>query len=402
MFKQALKTPLGDALYIAAFEVILLKHILDATALYSRPEAFNNVLIVVFFALIVPKLILQKYTIKSLFLLGVLTIVVCVSCLSGRFSTLIYGYFLIIAIQGVDFTKLIKVSCYSKVAILLFHVISYIIAYSLFGVTGSIVRGGRVRHAFFIGHPNTFTFIMTWTLLELIFIHYKKIRLIHLIAAWIIVFISYQFTDSNSGIMVFSVVFVLMLCDKYLNVAVTAILTAMTKFGHIIFSLFFLIYVWIFPTLTGVAREVWLAINEFFNGRTLFGSYAMSTYGTTLFGRRIHFPPKVYWQGFWIDFGEAIHFDNYYLGQYVLFGILNLILISLAFFVFSKRMENREKIIIIAFIFYGMMEAYVTTGAYCFALLIIGKYIFDPKRKTIVSSNTINEEHVPLWKRKSA
>ena len=400
MLSSSFEMPIGDALYIAAFEMIMLKHMLDISALFSAPYALDRTLIALFFVFVITKIILQKYSLKSLCLLGILSIIVLSSNMNGKFYTFIYGYFLVIAVQGIDFSRFIKVSCYSKTVIILLHVIAYIVSTVLFGVSGTVLRDDRIRHAFFIGHPNAFTFVFTWTLFEYIFVYYENMRFIHFIPFLTLVGLSYHFTDSNSGVMVFSVVFLLVLCDKYLKKAFEVISAVTVRFGHTVLSILFLVFACIYPMLTGAARELWLTIDTFFNGRTHFGAYAISQFGITFFGRKLRLPEKVYWLGFWLDNSGAVPFDNYYLGHYMAFGFLNLLLISFAFFIFCKRMENKEKIIIIAFILYGAMEAYAATVAYCFALLIIGKCIFNPKSKTMESSNITDEETIPLWKRK--
>ena len=58
----------------------------------------------------------------------------------------------------------------------------------------------------------------------------------------------------------------------------------------------------------------------------------------------------------------------------------------------NKYMTIEEKIVIIAFSAYSMMETYVLNSAFCFAIVILGKAIFghtgeintDEERKSVI------------------
>ena len=212
-------------------------------------------------------------------------------------------------------------------------------------------------------------------MLEYIYIHYKKIRPVHLLLLWFVEIISYQFTDSNSGVIVLSLSVLSVLCERYYKNFFASLSAKIIKYGHILFSLIFLELIIIYPSLSGAAKTAWETINTFFNGRLLYGAYTYDTHGLTFLGRFINFPDKVYWNGHWMDLVSVIVFDNYYLGQLVLFGTVSLIMISLALFIVEKDLESRDRIILISYIFYGIMEAYVITLVYCFALMVVGKYL---------------------------
>ena len=402
MLERILKRRIGDIFFYAAYLVLLIKRIMEVSGLFSLSEISDNTLIIVFFIFFLLKLSTQKFTLSKLCFFGILFAIIFVSCINARYFTPLFGCCLIIAIQGIDLSKLIKVSCYSKAVILLIHIVAYVTSNGLYEVTNKIIRDGRIRHAFFIGHPNTFSFFLTWTIIEYIFVYYEKIRLRHIIIIWLIELLCYRFTDSNSGMIVLSLVCVFVLCEKYTKRVFRIVSSAVIKYGHALLSIFFIVFIRIYPALDGKARATWEAINVFFNGRTLFGAQAIDVYGITFFGRTIRFPEKVFWQGNWMDTGGMTIFDNYYIGHYILFGTVILVLISVSFFALSKKMENKERIVIIAFIFYGVMEAYITTFTFCFALLIIGRYFYDPVNQTTDSSGTLKEETLPLWKRRSA
>jgi hypothetical protein len=131
-------------------------------------------------------------------------------------------------------------------------------------------------------------------------------------------------------------------------------------------------------------------LDKFFTGRLLYGAVAYDLKGLSIFGKVAEFDQKIYWNGYWID---GMIFDNCYIWMMVSYGIVYLVLISLASIVFNKRMDVRDRIFIILYTLYTVMEAYVMNAAICFPLLIFGMY-FTGKREPKLSTG-MNR----LWKK---
>jgi hypothetical protein len=123
-------------------------------------------------------------------------------------------------------------------------------------------------------------------------------------------------------------------------------------------------------------------LNEMFTGRLLYGAVAYDLKGLSIFGKNVTFDPKLYWNGYWID---GMIFDNCYIWMMVSYGIAYLVLISFAAIAFNSRMDTRDRIFIILYSLYTIMEAYVMNAAICFPLLILGMY-FTGKREPTISA----------------
>lgn len=117
-------------------------------------------------------------------------------------------------------------------------------------------------------------------------------------------------------------------------------------------------------------------LDEMLSNRLMYGSYTIETYGISMAGRTLSFPPKVYWDGHWID---GIIFDNFYLWLYLLYGSVYLVILSIVFFKQTPKMSNMEKVLLIITFTYALSEKYVIEAAVCFPLLLIGKLIYTPK-----------------------
>ena len=132
----------------------------------------------------------------------------------------------------------------------------------------------------------------------------------------------------------------------------------------------------IFPYLTGTARQVWLDMDSFFTGRLKYGAFAFYKMGFSLLGQHLIINRKEYWEGFWFD---SFACDNGYMWMEVSYGMIYIILFGYLFWKYSKRASFEEKIIVIAYSLYTMMELYVTYMYYCFAVIMISRYIWENK-----------------------
>ena len=126
-----------------------------------------------------------------------------------------------------------------------------------------------------------------------------------------------------------------------------------------------------------------------FTGRLLFGAVAYDEKGFSLIGKLVEFPEKQYWNGHWID---GMIFDNSYIWLFISYGVVYLILISLAFIVYSRYMTNLEKIYVVAYALYTLMEIYVINTALVFPLLIVGYYMTNAEARRRKAKNTDGEK----------
>lgn len=387
-----------NALYFFAYLLFILKYFIGTSSLISPGgvETFLNGALLVF---VLIKLAIQRYDLPRLLALVGLVAVCAYSSIKADYSSPMLSALFLFALQDVDLRGVIKFSCVTKVLLVAFHVLAY--AWRSYADPYSIsyaYRGSEKRHFFFLGHPNLFSACLVWICLEAIYVHYDKLRWPHLLAVWAVNGFFFLFTDSNTGLIVLTLVTLLIALEKGGDRLFRVVAQPIVRYGFAVCSVFFAGMTTVYPRLSGAAQTVWLSINRFLTGRLMFGAYAYDRFGATLLGRKLDFPSKAYWRGSWLD---GMILDNTYQWMLLIYGGAFLVLLSVAFFLISKKLSNIETIVVIAYIFYAIMENYVVNVVICFPLLLIGQCFhagFGRQREPIQRI----EEDPPLWKRKSA
>jgi len=163
--------------------------------------------------------------------------------------------------------------------------------------------------------------------------------------------------------------------------SIDRILTIFAKYIYSIVALLFSFLAIIYTRLGSTMRHVWQTLDNVLTGRLKYGAYVYEVFGVTFMGRQLTIPEKIFWDGRWFD--KFYYFDNYYHGNLLQFGIIHIIITAVVFVIIGSRLENREKMTIIIFSLYGIMEAYVINVFICFVLLIIGKYFYQNKKTSV-------------------
>jgi len=395
------KSITGDIILLSAFFLYCVKYTYDYSEIFVRTELVNTILLVFSIGLPLLKIIfMQRYSTLRLIVTSGTALVMGVSCLLGGNFLFLNGFIFILAMQDVELDKIVRLNYWFKVASTVFHVLWYIVLYVTApeSITFFYRTAGEPRHSFLMGHPNLFMAILVWTCLEFIYLNYGRLRVYHIAFMWLVNTTFYSFTDSNTGIVVLAVCTVLIAVDKFGRGHFRKLLTMLARYLYSVcalwFSLMAIVYTWLNPAL----KALWLDIDALLTGRMWYSAYAFDVYGFTILGRQLDFPSKVFWGDRWLD-GFA-YFDNYYHGNLILFGIIHMVLTALVFVIYGKKMEARDKIIVVAFTLYAGMESYVTNVLICFALLIVGKYIYMPTKKLPANGPAAPpDEKKPLWKR---
>jgi len=378
-------------LYEFAFMILAVKNILNSSTLIKCPEWVDMLLIMVFLGFIVWKLALQTYTWGRFFFFTGFAILCAYTCVKAEYFYLLFSFLGIIAIQDVELKEVVKKTSRIKIALLLLHVIVYFVT-MLISPEKIIFfyRDGVMRHYFMLGHPNTFSMYVLWTSLEFIYARYEKLRIPNLLFIWLINAITYYFTNSNTSIMVSTLVVTLFVLDKWGKKKLIAFIIPVSKYCFTACTILIPLLIVSYTKLSAGMLEMFNMLDSFFSGRLLYGAYAYDKYGFSLIGRTIIFAKKTFWHGHWFD---SIFFDNSYIWMFILYGYIYLIVISSAFIWISKKTTTVEKVLIIAFTFYGVMETYVINAAICFPLFFIGKYLYvaiQEKREKKLSNKYAN------------
>lgn len=376
-----------EILFFVAFFSFTVKFTFDYTSLAARNEMLNTILTALCVISSIIKIARQRYTLSRLVCTVAICAIIGYSSYISVNNLFLYSFLLMIAMQDIKVDKVVKASLYMKIVTLSFHVLIYISVFMTNPESINFVYRGSEstipRHTFFMGHANTFSAFLVWACIDYIFIKYKKLKAAHMAVIWVINISFYAFTYTNSVIIVLLLITVLVAMDKLGKGFFDNLFTVMSKYGYIVFTLMFAFLTAIYTRLNAALMLLWNKLDSFMTGRLWYGAYAYDFFGPTILGRTLKgIPEKIFWHGRWQDIFYT--FDSHYLGYLYQYGIINLVLTGIALFILSKKMETREKIIIIAFSVYAIMEAYVTNVVVCSALFIIGKHILIEGHKETI------------------
>lgn len=384
---------LPQLLYTVAFMILSLKNILDSSGMFNRPEWVDTILLLAFFGIMIWKLATQTYTWKRILIFIGFGFCCIYTCFSQSYFYILFSFLGIIGMQDVDLKEVVKRTSMVKASLILMHVLYFIFMFiTSYGNVPMIWRNGVGRYFFYLGHPNTFSAYILWTTLELAYAYYDKLSKGKLLGLYLINVLFYQFTNSNTGIMVSTIVFFVMICHKAGWETVTKQLKNISCYIMLVLAIIIPAMVVVYPKLTGTAQKWFLALDDFFTGRLMYGAFSYDTFGATLLGQSVYLSDKVVlWRGHWMD---SLIFDNAYLWMFCKYGYIYMIILVCAYWVIGKKASTMDRIMIISIALYGIMEAYIINAAICFPILLLGKYIYQNKEGGRSSENEKQSEPV--------
>ena len=363
--------------YTIAMIIISVKNILDTSELMKRPSWFDNLLLVAFLGCIGFKFCTQHFSLLKIILFLVTGVMVIYTCIHLNYFYLLITFLAMVSIQDVKLEEVIKQTARVKGVLLIIHIVYY---FSLLVISpGSLsysYRNGVKRHVFFMGHPNTFSMYVLWTTIEFLYAHHKKMKSYHIVLFWLINAITYYFTNSNTGIIVSTVTSILLYGYQKNSTKIMKIAHKGSRYCFLACSIIFPLISVCYVKLSGSAVELINKLDDILTGRIMYGAYTYDVFGFTLLGRTITVPEKIYWRGVWFD---GVVYDNAYIWLFVIYGSIYLVIFSIGFILISNQTTNMEKILIIAFAMYGIMEGYIVNASICFPLLYLGKYLYQRK-----------------------
>lgn len=375
------RTSLQQQLYTVAFVDLSIKNVLDSSTLFHRPEWMDTMFLLIFFGFIGWKLMLQRYTKPMLFGTTVFGLIFALVSFKMSYFFLLFTFCGVAAAQDINLKQVFRYTSVTKILMILLHVIPYIVtAIVTPEQIDYIYRNGVKRQYFYIGHPNTFSMYVGWALLEFAYAFYDQLRGIHLILIWILNFIVYKYTDSNTSLIVMTICVAGFLAERTKPQLMAKIVTPIARFGFAFCSIFFTVITMWFTSMPPAIRELYLKLNDFFTGRLLFGAFTYDTFGIAWLGNPgVYLSGTTYFEGFWID---SLVYDNSYIYLLVYYGAIFLPIFSLAFIITGKDKKkdtrrNVEKVLLIGYTFYAIMENYAINAVLCFPVLFVGSRIFE-------------------------
>lgn len=372
---------LQQQLFTIAFVDLSVKNILDSSALFNRPEWMDTMFLLIFFACMGWKLLLQRFTRKSLIIMAVFGVISAYISFKMHYFFLIFTFFGIAGCQNIDLRRVLRYTSLTKIIMILIHVVPYVItAWITPDQITYVYRNGVQRQHFYIGHPNTFSMYVGWAILEFIYAYQYELKKKHLVLLWLVDLIVYQYTDSNTSLIVGTLTIGMILAAWTWPEKMARLLTFPARYLFAIFSVFFTAISIGFTSMPDGLKLAYFILNELLTGRLIYGAFAYENYGIAWLGNlNVRLEKTTYFEGVWVD---ALVFDNAYIYLLVYYAAIFLIILSGAFIIIGKDKahdpeRNMDKIMIISYALFAVMENYILNGALCFSVLFIGKYLYQ-------------------------
>lgn len=349
---------------------IVLKGVLTSSELFSGLMVFD-LLFQGVFLMCMCYLIMTQYMSKiSIITWGGLALVCLYTYQKVEYYYVLSTYLCIWAVRGVDLKYVLTCKIKFMFPFLVLHVIAYfVLKFSLPDTIVYAYRNNVQRDAFLLSHPNTFAMFVAWTMFEYLYVNYDTLQKTQYVVVILVTIFVKLFADTNTLVIAVMIVLASIMLEKHGKKYFNWIIVPLSKYGFLFLSIFFAIITASYSKLTGVFLQLFEFLNDFFTGRLLYGACIYDYFGGTLLGQVVSFGEKTYWNGHWFD---EVSCDNVYVWAFVNFGFLYVLLIGIAFMLLNKKMNNAERIMVLAYTFYGIMEAYILNGVFCFSVLLIG------------------------------
>ena len=361
--------------YYVATALAILKLILNSTTIIKTDDTVDLCFTLVIALIFLLKIMSQTYSIKKLLLLMILTIFFVYVSFKCNEYVIMLSWLAIIGFQGVDIRKYLKISIIIKAILILVHVLIYYYDLNFGKISGDIYYNfsGIMRYNFYLGNPNAVSGLITWTILEYIFLRYEKINIIDYIALIVSIILIYMSTRSRTMLIASMMFVVLLFVAKSKNSKIHNILKKVSG--------------WIFPFLAicSILLSIFYYqipnieyIDTLLSRRVSLGNIAINNYGLTILPQRVDYQNRVSFED---RYDMNLTVDNLYIRMGISYSLIILVIVSYAFYKVQGNITEKEAIFIILYAVVGVTENYILNAFICFPSLFLGRVIYKEKKE---------------------
>lgn len=277
----------------------------------------------------------------------------------------IMNLLIMLAVSRKDLKNILVLDISIKLIFIMLHIIATIIVIS--NGNASIVMdvvGNRSSCTFFYKHYNIFAGIVSWMIIEIIYIK-SELKISNFLIFTIIEILLYKTTTSKTALLVYIIFVILFFIIKNCNNKTNRnLINIAQRIGIEI--------VFIFSFLTALLYKYknpfiyWL--NRITSGRIYYSAEAIKKYGVNIFPNTNAINLEYY-------------IDNFYIRSTVLYGLLFIFILCVFMKKVKKEKYYTEKVLLITYITNLFSEYFeIIIGNAC-PLLILGSLIKEEKKK---------------------
>ena len=363
-------------LYYVAIIILIILECGGASQIFKISETIRSILLFSAYFLLSVQICNRKHTksefVKTVFLI-ICGIIIYFSTKTTMFLTLIL---VILASKNTDINKTIKLIFYINLFFLIIHVISYII-YLVFA-QGDILTSIRIienkvihRYSFFMGHPNLFGSYVFWIIAMYYYLKFDKINILTYIVTVLIALFVYYFPNSRTSAMMI-----------ILLIIFTVLVKKKIKIKHIE-KIYIIINIILILLMIFENNMITLKVDRILNNRITLATAFYKKDGVNLFGSDIVAEgiKTAYVNGKYVNNIENI--DSVYYTLILNYGIVAYTIYSYLMIKLGKKcgdksdpeIKEKDKIMILMLIIYGISETVALVPVTAFPLLLLSKII---------------------------
>lgn len=308
--------------------------------IFELPDGIKILLYLITFIILGIDFLMSKPSIKKiLFFLMFLLIGVLGYIRTGAFFLLL-DVFVLFNLKDKNLNDIIKIDFSMKLIFIIIHCICYSFEYSFnYDVLSDSfmykddIEGGIIRHSMMFLHPNTFSSIFLWMVIDIIYLNYNKNEklLITTIICSILMVAQYLLTKSRTALIIYFIYIVGVFILKKINPE--KIRKILDFIYHHLFDIIFIATV-LMCILYLDGNYLMKKINGLTSGRIYSSSFLLDNYGISLLPVEISRPS-------WLII------DNFYILFLCEYGFIYLIFLSIVTKVKTKEYKLLEKFLII-------------------------------------------------------
>lgn len=321
-------------------------------------DLIDNILLALALAFSVAELLVRRYRPRNLIItFGGALLCFWSSYINGNYSICI-TYFMIVMLMNIDIEWFINCLykmqkwfvgihlCYSVVAMLYDKTMVY------------KTYSDGIRFLFCTKHPNIFSLIIVSIIIMWFWCNFnKKIKLKSIVFVSLVMLSTYFFTGTDGVLINFVLLLFVLMARKYNLINEFFYISA--KYGVPIMGFMTVLLGYLYNASSGVVLQMVRTLDVILSRRIAMFSFAQSLNSIKLFASKVNL-----YKGYNFEYGlSGFNLDNVYIALLLNYGLIYLIIISVAFWILANKKNIKINFFITVFAMYGFIEAQIMVAA---------------------------------------
>ena len=369
-----IKKDWGTILYQCSWALVLVYLLIFQ---YSKYSEYNMDIIkysVAFICIIllgIKVVFFDKYNIKSLIIMFLLSIIMLLIYLNVKELIILITLVFLLSSKNVNFEKIIYTDMITRVFCIAFLFIS--VQFNLINNFSRTING-NFKSAFGFDHPNTFGIIQSIALIEWLYLNRKSLSFKHFVVSLFVFLFMSNFSASRT--MIYTLLFtglvaiIIKIVPKIINLKIIK-----TSFTYIIPFMALISFTLVFAyhhEIPGIKR-----IDNLLTNRLFLSDWAFKKFDITLFGTKVLPTDEQLKDPFY--YKKIPYIDNAYVRLLLECGIIYFIIFCSAYVLLCKNLIKENKIgelmIIFFFAVVGIAEICTYKFFFNFTIILVWNYL---------------------------